>query len=95
MNRVITSHQDSEFYFPLYQLYYNLLVKLVVNNGEEEGKYAILSPDCSPSHLKVTECRKNAYVKFYVAAYTAGIDPNTMPDINSCDELVVNALEFT
>lgn len=90
MNQALTSHRNSDSYFPLYKARYAILQLLLVAASESATKYAVLAPDCAPDHHRVTEQRKHEWVCFYIEAYNAGIDPTTLPDINSCEELDVS-----
>lgn len=94
MNRVLTTQYESENYFSLWQAYYALLQLLLVDASESADKYSVLAPDCKPTQYKVQEKRKCMWVKFYVDAYTAGVDPTTLPDITSCDDLDLSSMEL-
>lgn len=89
MNRVITSERDSDFYFPLHKIYYEILKNLLSSKSVDQDKYAILAPDCSPSHKKVEEMRKHKYVKMYIEFYRSNLHVGgVIPDVNSCEEIV-------
>jgi hypothetical protein len=95
MNRILTTHLESEFYFPLYKAAYKVLQLKLAEAGESEDTYAVLAPDCKPSYNKVVEERKSKLVKFYVMLFSAGVAFASFPDINSCETLNVSDIELT
>lgn len=89
MNPAILSHNASDNWVPLNNSYYVLLQRLLVQAGESADKYAYLKPGCGAElRFKVEECRKHEWVAFLVAAYTAGVDPATLPDLGACENLI-------
>jgi hypothetical protein len=94
MNPAILTTYPSRNYDPQNGAYYTLLQQLLLAAGESADKYSYLAPRLcgSDRRLKVTEKRKAEWVRFLVAAYTAGVDPATLPDLKGCDTLVYKNL---
>jgi hypothetical protein len=90
MNPAILSTYPSRNYDPQNGAYYKLLQLLLVKAAESADKYIFLAPGLcgSDRRFKVQEKRKAEWVKFLVAAYTAGVDPTTLPDLKGCETLV-------
>lgn len=70
---------------PFRQAYYKLLQELLIARGQSADLYAILAPQCYPYQTPERECRKSAWVKFYVDALQSYATVSTLPDINDCD----------
>lgn len=90
MNPAILSTHASRNYDAQNGAYYKLLQLLLVKAGESENKYSFLEPQLcgTDRRFKVQEKRKAGWVRFLVDAYTAGVDPETLPDLKGCDTLI-------
>jgi hypothetical protein len=85
MSRALTSHYEwADHYYPLHAANYALLSKALDQVGLDEDRYAILKPAC-PGPYKVLECRKAAWVQYYINALALGFDLDTVYDINACE----------
>lgn len=94
MNKALSSHKDSDFYFPMRKADYNLLKKKLVEAGKSEGHFNVLEPECAPGQLKVLEERKAKWVLYYIRALSAGADIDTLPDIRSCEDLDTESVDL-
>lgn len=90
MNPAILSTYPSQHYDPLNASYYKVLQLKLVEAGESADKYNFLAPSLcgADRRFKVKEKRKADWVRFLVAAYNAGVDPTTLPDLKGCDTIV-------
>lgn len=73
---------------PLQVARYRALVVAATAAGYEEDRFAALAPVCRPTLLE-TESRKADWVQFYIEMLALGIDLDTVPDVLTCDYVLI------
>lgn len=94
MNPALTSDRAfADSYHPLNKANYKVLQLLLVAAGLSEDRYSVLEPSCVPSEYIKLEKRKACWTQFYINALNAGVDVETLPDIQACS--YINADDMT
>lgn len=86
MNRSLTSdraHQD--MWYPLSKANYAVLQIMLAATTLGVDRYPSLEPLCFPNASPELEKRKSKWVQFYINALNAGMDVDTLPDVEECE----------